>query len=137
MGKKSKKQQTGGTKAIAGAKSSASGGAVLGGGFGGVLTRTCGSKKQRCVECCALLKDLAKAHACPGCSALHCWRCEKKNFDSCQNGDSCVRPIAKCAKCMTGLTMERELVAAGALGPNEKLTITDDCPPLTRPMRRL
>ena len=136
MGKKSKKQQTGGTKAKAkaSATSSASGGAAAGvstscDGNSGILTS---SKKNRCVLCCSLLKDLAKAHACPGCSLLFCWRCEKKNFDGCQNGDRCVRPIRKCSKCRTGITMQRELVAAGALGPNEKLTILDNGAPTTR-----
>ena len=57
------------------------------GGGGGILTSSGGgSKKQRCVGCLASLRDLAKAHQCPGCSLLYCWRCEKKTFEECPNG---------------------------------------------------
>ena len=137
MGKKSKKNAGGGSKGKGSVSTETNGGATTycdGTGGCGILTSGGGtsSKKNRCVLCCALLKDLAKAHACPGCSLLYCWRCERKSFASCPNGDRCVRPVVRCESCRSGDTMERELVAAGALGPNEKMTIADHGTPATR-----
>ena len=137
MGKKSKKNAGGGSKGKGSVSTETNGGATTyfyGTGGCGILTSGGGtsSKKQRCVLCCALLKDLAKAHACPGCSLLFCWRCERKSFASFPNGDRCVRPVVRCESCRLGVTMERELVAAGALGPNEKMTIMDHWAPTTR-----
>ena len=60
------------------------------------------NKKQRCFSCLALLKDLAKAHQCPGCSDLYCWRCEKKSFEDCPNSELCVQPTKRCGCCIDG-----------------------------------
>ena len=60
------------------------------------------NKKERCVGCLALLKNLAKAHACPGCPWLYCWRCEKKRFEECPNGKSCLQPAKRCTLCIDG-----------------------------------
>ena len=143
MGKKSKKNAAGGAKQAKAATSAASRrdetGATAGETGGGILTSsTGGGKKQRCVLCCALLKDLAKAHQCPGCSVLYCWRCERKfhkqvpSCHKCPNGDNCVRPILRCKNCSLGTTMQRELVAAGALAPNEKMFFTEHWSPALR-----
>ena len=64
------------------------------------------SSKQRCAGCCALLKELAKAHQCPGCSQLFCWRCEKKYFEECPNGAACVRQVRRCDFCWNGTIFE-------------------------------
>ena len=132
MGKKSKKNAAGGAKAkgatsVVRSRDDAGATKNRDETGGGILTSTGGSsnKKQRCVLCCALLKDLAKARACPGCSLLFCWRCERKDFNKCFNGDNCVRPISKCTNCRAGVTMERELVAAGVLAPDEETSIAD------------
>ena len=67
-----------------------------------------GAKKQRCIRCSCILKDLAKAHACPGChqlnGMLYCWRCEKKYFVECPNGSACVHPVKRCYVCSSGVT---------------------------------
>ena len=67
MGKKSKKQPSGGAKGKGSVSTEPNGGASANcdGTGGGTLTSNGGksSKKERCVLCCALLKDLAKAHA--------------------------------------------------------------------------
>ena len=65
--------------------------------------------KQRCVNCCSTLKDISKAHACPGCSDLYCWRCEKKLFEGCPNGSRCAQPMRRCYDCAYGRTMEKQL----------------------------
>ena len=72
-------------------------------------------KKQRCVGCSSLLKDIAKVKQCPGCSDLYCIRCEKKEFLQCPNADACPFPLPRCPKCVCGITMTTELVCAGAL----------------------
>lgn len=72
-------------------------------------------KKQRCVGCSALLKDIGKVKQCPGCSDLYCSRCEKKEFLQCPNADACPFPLPRCPKCVCGITMTAELVCAGAL----------------------
>ena len=132
MGKKSKKNAGGGAKTksksvTSAVRSSDDAGEVLNrdGTGGGILTSTSSGKKQKCIRCLASLKDLAKAHQCPGCSLLFCWRCEKKNFGGCPNGEQCVHPVMKCRNCRGGATMQRELVAAGVLAPNQKMTIED------------
>ena len=109
MGKKSKKQQSGGAKA----KNAAAGPSslteaspeVIG---SSVQTRT-GSRKLKCVRCLGNLKDLAKAHQCPGCSDLYCWRCEKKQFEQCPNGANCTHPIRRCKSCSHGGTAVQAL----------------------------
>ena len=68
---------------------------------------TAGSKKLKCVRCCCALKDLAKAHQCPGCAQLYCWRCEKKAFRECLNGKNCVDPLRRCMDCTGGRTMAK------------------------------
>ena len=73
------------------------------------------AKKQRCVGCSALLKDIAKVKQCPGCSDLYCIRCEKKEFLQCPNAEACPFPLPRCPKCVCGITMTTELVCAGAL----------------------
>ena len=77
------------------------------------------SKKQRCISCLALLKDLAKAHQCPGCSLLYCWRCEKKNFGICLNREECLQPKSRCFECISGKTMAKALHAAGIISAEE------------------
>ena len=66
-----------------------------------------GSKKMKCVRCCSALKDLAKAHQCPGCAQLYCWRCEKKAFRECLNGKNCINPLRRCMDCTGGRTMAK------------------------------
>lgn len=112
MGKKSKAKQ-GAAAAKARAKgaglAAASVAAVTGAANGGAV----GIKKLKCVRCLALLKDLTKAHACPGCSLLYCWRCEKKAFGECPNGEACAHPIRRCFNCATGVTVVSALEEAG------------------------
>jgi len=64
------------------------------------------SKKLRCICCLANLKDQAKAHPCPGCSDVFCWRCERKDFIECSNGPKCVHPLSRCERCRCGDTLE-------------------------------
>ena len=105
MGKKSKKQG-GGAKsknAAAGSSTAAQDGTAAvttGHNSGSILT---GGKKRKCFRCFGNIKDLAKARACPGCSDLFCWRCEKKAFKECPNGDHCVYPIRRCGNCAHAL----------------------------------
>lgn len=84
MGKKSKKQSGGAKdKTSSNASSVVSGGKDMAGdsmGGGGILAS---GKKQKCFRCLASLKEPSKAHACPGCSLLYCWRCERKFFAEC------------------------------------------------------
>ena len=113
MGKKAKQKKQSGSAAKAragavGAGSLASGSADVGGN-GGI------PKKVRCVCCLALIKDTAKSHACPGCSELYCWRCEKKQFFECPNGDDCADPAKNCSNCITGSIMCKELASVGVL----------------------
>mmetsp|Transcript_7407 Transcript_7407/g.20564 ORF Transcript_7407/g.20564 Transcript_7407/m.20564 type:complete len:377 (-) Transcript_7407:152-1282(-) len=106
MGKKSKK---GGAKAkakagISSSASAASSGCATASDTTGtsIVTATTGNKKEKCVRCFGNLKDLAKAHQCPGCSHLFCWRCEKKVFEECPNGSRCVVPSRRCTGCSMG-----------------------------------
>ena len=116
MGKKSKKQNAAATaeakSVTVGAVSVASGGDAVRGKSGSI------PKKVRCVSCLALIKDPAKGHACPGCSMLYCWRCEKKSFIRCPNGDNCSLPLRRCDRCVTGRTLSRELHAIGEEPPH-------------------
>ena len=57
-----------------------------------------GSKKLKCIHCLCNIKQ-GKGTSCPGCSLIFCWRCEKKYFEECPNGDECVKPIRRCSKC--------------------------------------
>ena len=80
---------------------------------GGVLVKggnDGSSRKLKCVRCCSSLKDLAKAHQCPGCAQLYCWRCEKKTFLACLNGRNCVKPLRRCEDCYRGRTSKRVLL---------------------------
>ena len=101
MGKKSKKNG-GGAKAKNAAAGSSTMIAAAAGGIGGSV-QTSGGKKLKCVRCFGNIKDVAKAHQCPGCSDLFCWRCEKKAFKECPNGENCVYPIRRCADCAHAL----------------------------------
>ena len=60
-------------------------------------------KAQKCVRCFGTVKA-DKGISCPGCSQLYCWRCEKKAFDACPNGEQCVHPIRRCSDCCRGNT---------------------------------
>ena len=71
------------------------------------ISSSAGSKKMKCVRCCCALKDLAKAHQCPGCAQLYCWRCEKKKFRECPNGRNCINPLRRCEDCHGGRTMAK------------------------------
>ena len=117
MGKKSKKNIGGGTKlrakaAIAGPyaapqdETAAMAAEEIG---SGTLISTGKKLKLNCVRCFCNLKDLAKAHQCPGCSLLYCWRCERKCFDGCPNGDGCVHPIRRCLDCIQSATLNRAI----------------------------
>ena len=113
MGKKSKqkrnaaKAKSGASGAVAPAAASELGIAGGSGGSGGI------GKKARCVSCLALVKEASKGHACPGCSELYCWRCEKKQFFECPNGKLCVLPLKRCHGCISGFTKNKELRAIG------------------------
>ena len=112
MGKKSKKTagrakaKAGGSSAASAATSSAASAdsAVL--AIGG-KSNAAGSKRLKCVRCSASLKDPAKAHQCPGCAQLYCWRCEQKRFRECLNGKGCVNPLRRCKDCTEGKTMAK------------------------------
>ena len=71
----------------------------------GVRTGAIGIGKQRCVKCASLIKDTSKAHACPGCSVIYCWRCERKAFEECPNGEGCVHPLRRCRVCASGRSL--------------------------------
>lgn len=112
MGKKSKAARA---KAKAGAASSApsvqgSGGGTSGGT--GAMVASSSSKRQKCVLCFRTVRP-DKGSACPGCSQLYCWRCEKKEFDDCPNvrvdGTECARPIRRCVSCIGSSTMVKFL----------------------------
>ena len=106
MGKKSKsKQRSGAAKAKAVAAPQDVTAPVAGDIVGGILASS-GSKKLKCSRCYGSIKDFAKAHQCPGCSVLFCWRCERKSFEECPNGDMCVCPTKRCNKCSCGITMD-------------------------------
>jgi len=79
------------------------------GGGGAIVTVAGGGgssgKKPKCVRCFSTLKDLAKAHGCPGCSRLFCWRCERKMFLLCPNGKNCADPRGRCRECTGGKAM--------------------------------
>ena len=117
MGKKSKKQGGGSeAKSTAAGRTTAHQDAVaaaVGDYGGGIRTSSGGSKKLKCVRCFCNLKDLAKAHQCPGCSNLFCWRCEKKYFEECPCGPDCINPNRRCGFCTGGSTMQ---VALGKCG---------------------
>ena len=95
MGKKSKAKATKST-------ATAPAGTPVSDGTGGTV------KKQRCVICLTLLKDLTKAHECHGChqlsGGLFCWRCERKYFKECPNGSACAHPLKRCHGCSSGIT---------------------------------
>ena len=78
-------------------------------GGGGIVTVAGGSgssgKKPKCVRCFSTLKDLSKAHGCPGRSRLFCWRCERKMFLVCPNGKNCADPRGRCRECTGGKAM--------------------------------
>ena len=107
MGKKSKASRA---KAKAGAGDGSSGpkggGGSGGGAAGGAMVTS--NKKQNCVRCFGTVKA-DKGTACPGCSLLYCWRCEKKSFTACPNGTECVHPIRRCQLCVVGATIFRVL----------------------------
>ena len=100
MGKKSKKQSSAAKQAKATtpmASASLNSSDPMGcGSAGDILTKN--NAKQRCIECWALLKE-GKGTSCPGCSLIFCWRCEKKYFEECPNGDECVHKVRRCFKC--------------------------------------
>lgn len=102
MGKKSKAAKA---KAKAGA---GDGGGGTGGGGGGGAMVTSSKKAQKCVRCFGTVKA-DKGTACPGCSLLYCWRCEKKAFGECPNGSDCVHQVRRCISCSGGVTMLRVL----------------------------
>ena len=112
MGKKSKKKAA--AKAESGAASgaggepsdtaSAGGGDAVAGLNPAAITRN-KKKKTRCMSCRCLVKDTSKAHACPGCSIVYCWRCERREFQACPNGEICVHPIRRCGPCTSGFTL--------------------------------
>lgn len=95
MGKKSKKKSAGPNKAAVAGPSAANldaAAAAARNNGGGILT---GGKKLKCVRCYGNIKDLEKAHQCPGCSNLHCWRCERKCFEECPSGSDCMQPLRR------------------------------------------
>ena len=111
MGKKSKAKQSGNARAKGTAStpsSAATDSGVDRGGAVGISSSNAatatGNKKQKCVRCFGNIKDLAKAHQCPGCSLLYCWRCEKKAFGECPNGEDCVTRIRRCEDCANANT---------------------------------
>ena len=114
MGKKSKKNAA----KPKGSASSASG-EVGGGGIQGetslaaIATSGSNKKKLKCVRCFGNIKDTTKAHACPGCSLLCCWRCEKKCFFGCPNDASCATPMRRCWNCIESKTLQSSLNKAG------------------------
>ena len=112
MGKKSKaKAKAGGgssTKALPSPSSSSSGRSPSAGtSIGGNVEAAAGKGKQKlkCIRCLANIKDADKARACPGCSDIYCWRCEKKDFGECSRGADCVRPVRRCERCRWGKTL--------------------------------
>ena len=112
MGKKSKsKAKAGGgssTKASPSLSSNSTAAAPsAGASIGGTVGAAAGSGKQKlkCIRCLANIKDAGKAHACPGCSDVYCWRCEKKAFDDCRYGPKCVCPMRRCERCRIGDTV--------------------------------
>ena len=114
MGKKSKKKQNGAAKAKGGAASSATAVDVAQRSVYGVGIVT--GKKQKCVQCfCNIKPD--KIFLCPGCSAIFCWRCEKKKWVECVNHTNCLRPARKCVRCISGVTIGVGLLDANML-PN-------------------
>ena len=79
-------------------------GATDGGDSGGAMVTTTSNKRQNCARCFGTVKA-DKGSACPGCSQLYCWRCEKKAFAVCPNGSECVHPIRICKLCADGNTV--------------------------------
>ena len=125
MGKKSKAARA---KAKAGAASS---GAPTGGGTSGgagAMVISSSKKKQNCVRCFGTVKA-DKGLACPGCSLVYCWRCEKKAFMDCPNGSDCAHPFRRCELCALGYPMLRFLEKkeggnyVDALGDNTKYAL--------------
>ena len=102
MGKKSK-----GSKAKAKSNANAGGSSTIlrGGGIagaaGGAIVPS--KKAQKCVRCFGTVKA-EKGTRCPGCSQLYCWRCERKAFGTCPNGDAFVSPTRRCLNCSSGKT---------------------------------
>ena len=109
MGKKSKAARA---KAKAGAAASSDAPPALGSGGGAsggaMVVSSGGSKSQKCVLCLRTVRP-GKGSACPGCSLLYCWRCEKNEFDDCPNGTGCARPIRRCISCIGSSTMVKVL----------------------------
>ena len=111
MGKKSKAKAGGGgsTKALPSLPSSStagtpSAGASIGGNVGAAAAGS-GKQKLKCIRCLANIKDAGKAHACPGCSDIYCWRCDKKDFRECSHASKCVHPLRRCCRCQIGSTV--------------------------------
>ena len=108
MGKKSKASKA---KAKAKGKTApapSANGHVPNGGNAGIVSDASGAmvtgkKANKCVRCFGTVKA-EKGISCPGCSQLYCWRCEKKAFGTCPNGDKCVHPIRRCKRCSAGKT---------------------------------
>ena len=91
MGKKSKAAKAKAKVGVGDGSLGPKGGGGTGGGTsaGAMVTSSGGNKKQNCVRCFGTVKA-DKGSACPGCSLLYCWRCEKKAFEECPNGSNCV-----------------------------------------------
>lgn len=124
MGKKSKKNN-GGAKAKDDTVSSRTGGFVgaASGGTGGSIGA--GSKKLKCMHCLCKIKE-GKGTSCPGCSLIFCWRCEKKYFEGCPNGDECVHKVRRCFKCAganNALTLLKEMNQLDGLPADGERTI--------------
>ena len=117
MGKKSRKS--------ASKPSGKAGASSLAAAVASIIGGDTGKKPKKCVRCLASLKDTSKAHQCPGCLELYCWRCERKNFEQCPNGENCVHPISRCFNCANARTLESLLksgrIEIPELLPGEKL----------------
>ena len=108
MGKKSKakkKAGTGGGGTSEVTPSSSLSSAAVAPPASGVVGAGSGKQKLKCIRCLANIKDAGKAHACPGCDDIYCWRCEKKDFGECSRGVDCVRPARRCERCRRGKTL--------------------------------
>ena len=111
MGKKSKKK-TSDAKPNAEAAS-----AAMPSGASETVGVGAGSK-NKCVRCFCNLKDTSKAHICPGCTLLYCWRCEKKCFAKCPNGKSCASAsnAKRCCICYEGQSFDKLVEECGDAG---------------------
>ena len=119
MGKKSRKSGGAKAKAASNASSAVNGGkdTVGDSGCGGGILAS--GKKQKCFRCLASLKEPSKAHACPGCSLLYCWRCERKFFAECPNGMHCIDPTRRCKECTSSRTVKK------AISPKDTVPYND------------